>query len=48
MKLLKISVAMLFGAAFVVAGARAEPVAYSNGDYSVVVFGDLHYDGETP
>ena len=47
MNLLYKRIAMLLCVVFTVAATLAEPAA-SGGDYSVVVLGDLHYDGDTP
>ena len=39
---------LLLGIALMAAGSMAAPSAPKGGDYSVVVLGDLHYDGDTP
>jgi predicted MPP superfamily phosphohydrolase len=47
MNLLFKRIALLLCVAFIVAATLAAPAA-SGGEYSVVVLGDLHYDGDTP
>ena len=47
MNLLYKRIALLLCVAFIVAATLAAPAA-SGGDYSVVVLGDLHYDGDAP